>query len=275
MDAKSYPGLRASIVLIMLAQVAALAVRSYLDLTLSDLGFDAEAAKNLSYLVVPLIEIALLWPLLRSNKTLLLALLRRPQSWRRVILTGVALGAAARISGWGAIIGSTSLGWPGYATAGLGTTLNYRFECPGPLEMLLAMATSALLIPIGEEVINRGLVLGKILPRGRLQAILGSSILFAILHSPGGMFAAFLFGAGFALLVIRTGSLLPGIIAHATYNVLRLFDWVCSKFSWHPQELTPETALIGVLALVLSCLGLAIASWIVVHANTGTNKSSR
>ena len=83
-------------------------------------------------------------------------------------------------------------------------------------------AAFALLIvaPVTEEMLFRGLILrGFIRNYGPRAAIIGTAVLFAIAHiSPWQYAPIFLVGVLNAWLVIRTGSLLPAILAHMMYN---------------------------------------------------------
>ena len=74
--------------------------------------------------------------------------------------------------------------------------------------------------PIVEEIFYRGLLLRALERRtGTTWAIVLSSFVFAISHFELLPFPAlFLFGAGAAVLAVRTGRLGPGIAAHFAYN---------------------------------------------------------
>ncbi|MBN1773324.1 MAG: CPBP family intramembrane metalloprotease [Deltaproteobacteria bacterium] len=80
----------------------------------------------------------------------------------------------------------------------------------------------AVVTPIGEELIFRGILL-RWLRRsyGRLPALLGSSVLFAVAHlSLRGLLPYVLLGLAFGWVVDRSRSVLPAIGAHAAYNAV-------------------------------------------------------
>jgi len=91
---------------------------------------------------------------------------------------------------------------------------------------LLVFAQAALLAPLVEELLYRGVALGGLLrPLGPVGALLGSAVLFAAIH-PG--FAHFLpmvaLGGLFAALRLTspTGSLVGAVTAHLLHNALTL-----------------------------------------------------
>ena len=103
---------------------------------------------------------------------------------------------------------------------------------PGSVDAVLvrtALAAGA------EEIIYRGIVLALLLPRGGRAAALISTLLFALSHLvdisgfyPQNWFSALnAFGGGliFAAVRLRSGSVYPGIVAHAAYNIIEALRW--------------------------------------------------
>jgi len=89
--------------------------------------------------------------------------------------------------------------------------------------------------PICEELVFRGFLFGFLRSRcGAPLAALASSALFAVLHgySGTGLALVFVFGLVFAWIYQRSGSLLPGIVAHAAFNFVVTFQ-VVGWFSLH------------------------------------------
>lgn len=90
-----------------------------------------------------------------------------------------------------------------------------------PVALLIAIAA-----PIAEEIFFRGMLFGGL--RRRLSTIpsaLISALVFGGLHATSGISAVpvlIIFGFVLALLYERTGSLLPGMVAHALNNSLAL-----------------------------------------------------
>lgn len=84
------------------------------------------------------------------------------------------------------------------------------------------LATVGIIAPVTEELIFRGVILDGLRANYKLQtSILVSALLFAIVHvHPYLMINAFLLGLLFALIRLRTGSLLLCMIIHGLYNAL-------------------------------------------------------
>lgn len=77
-----------------------------------------------------------------------------------------------------------------------------------------------LLVPVTEELLFRGVLL-EVLPRP--IATVGSALLFALAHGLSlYLFPLFLFGFWMALLARKTGSLVPGMLLHAGFNLIPL-----------------------------------------------------
>ncbi|MDR3627260.1 MAG: type II CAAX endopeptidase family protein [Ignavibacteriaceae bacterium] len=76
------------------------------------------------------------------------------------------------------------------------------------------------LIPVLEETIFRGLILGDfLLAYSPAKAILLSSALFACIHpNPSQIINAFIIGLFLGWIFYKTGSILPGILVHAILN---------------------------------------------------------
>ena len=258
----SFPRIHAPIAALLLFQIAALFARSFLQVILTDAGYDSEVARNLSYLVVPIIEVALMWPIAMQNRQALRTLLRVPRHWFGMIVMAMLLGLAARLCGWSILISATSFGWFGFSSPGQGDGPMFWIDCPAPSALILSVLVTAALIPLGEELINRGLILGTLIKNNRSRAVVVSAGLFAVLHVPAGIPAAFCIGILLAIQTCRYQSLVPSIITHATYNLLRILDWFCLHGIWNPEQMTDNTRNIGIASLIVAALSLTIAVWL-------------
>jgi len=87
-------------------------------------------------------------------------------------------------------------------------------DIPGSVFLALIVA------PIGEEILFRGVILrGFQSVYGNLRGLLFSALLFGAVHLNLYQFmGGFLLGLFLGWLFIRTGSLVPSVIAHAVYN---------------------------------------------------------
>ena len=93
------------------------------------------------------------------------------------------------------------------------------FEDASDTSLALLAFSVAILTPFAEELLFRGFILGMLLKRySDTQSIVISSLIFAIAHEPIAMVLAFGGGLLYGWLRVRTGSILPGMIAHAIWN---------------------------------------------------------
>ena len=86
----------------------------------------------------------------------------------------------------------------------------------------LELLGSALVTPVLEELLHRGVVFGRLRRRMNMwSAVIISAFVFAVLHFNIVQFVyAFLLGVVFALFVEKTGKLYPAVIAHIVANAI-------------------------------------------------------
>jgi len=99
------------------------------------------------------------------------------------------------------------------------------------LAIVSGFVIAAVLAPVFEELVFRGFLFGFLRSRsGAWPAALLSSGIFAAVHgySGEGLVIVFLYGLVFAWLYHRSGSLLPGIVAHGVFN----FVVTCQVVGW-------------------------------------------
>lgn len=93
----------------------------------------------------------------------------------------------------------------------------------GAGSLVLLLMAGALLTPLGEEVLFRGVVANALDRYGRWVGVIGSATIFAVAHGPSVILLdAFMVGILAGILLRRTGSLWPGVTLHASYNGLHL-----------------------------------------------------
>ena len=93
----------------------------------------------------------------------------------------------------------------------------------GGMAFFLSLIISAVLAPVVEETAFRGMFYtGLRTKMGVLEAALVSGAVFSIIHPtlPGGFLPILALGTVFAIVREKTGSLLPGMIAHGINNAL-------------------------------------------------------
>jgi uncharacterized protein len=197
-------------------------------------------------------ETALLVPTL-----LVLALLRI--SWREGLglrLPGartLALAVAAGLAFWIASLGLFALQaavWPlppEYLEAF--RRLHAALRPSGPLDAAYSLAAIAFAPAICEELLFRGALLPALHRAfGAGLAVAASAFLFAVIHLDlyRFLFAAAV-GVGLGLLRLRTGSVLPPLIAHALLNAA---TFVAAPFVDDPQGSSDPEPWLGALLLL-------------------------
>lgn len=117
---------------------------------------------------------------------------------------------------------------------------------------------AAVIAPVTEEFLFRGMIQDGLQLTYRTQiAVLTSAILFGLVHGlPWLILNAFLLGLFFSWLKLKTGSLGPGILAHAVYNAI---PFVLTKgFDIEISGLTSIEGTTAFQPLWLDLLGLAL-----------------
>ncbi|GLU49908.1 CPBP family intramembrane glutamic endopeptidase [Nocardiopsis ansamitocini] len=87
--------------------------------------------------------------------------------------------------------------------------------------LVLMMLTLAVITPIGEEFLFRGVVTTVLLRYGALVGVVGSAVVFALMHGVNVVFpSALIVGLITAELYRRSGSVWPGVVVHAVNNAI-------------------------------------------------------
>ena len=267
--------IRAPILAILLIELFSLIARSYLQVELIKIGQPTALAKNLSYLVVPVIWASMMFPIFKQHRHFLSQRFKLANLTLRTIAIGVLVGILLRIAGWGQLIGFSALGI--YRNDDPNAIIGplFSFSCPPIETILVTLLVMTLLTPVIEEVINRGFLLYSFLRKGRLIAIVLSSVLFAVFHTQASIPSAFIAGLFLAVFALNSGSLWAPIAAHATHNGLVTLDWICLQVQWSPSETTLKLVGIGVSALLIGILSLVACSRLVSRECVGTDKLSQ
>jgi len=141
--------------------------------------------------------------------------LRPPASWRRALSLALAILIALLIAE--ALLESLL-----HATREQGLEPP-RWEPDRAVPFALNAAVVVVVAPIVEELTFRGVGFALLGRFGSVLAVVGTSVAFAAAHGLVNGFAAlFLFGLAVALLRLRTGSIYPGMLMHASFNALAL-----------------------------------------------------
>jgi membrane protease YdiL (CAAX protease family) len=229
-------------------------------------------------------------PLLMASELLLivpallaLLLLPRPVAASLALyrVDGRTLAAAActGIALWAASLGLLevqSLAWPP-SEAFLETfrQLHAALKPKNALDAAFSVAAIAIVPATCEEILFRGAVLPALVrPLGATGAVLTSALMFGLIHlDPVGDVSAFtripfaiLVGVGLGLLRLRTGSLIPPILAHGIMNTIT-FGTVA--FTGVEMETQAPDAALGAAMLAG---GLVLTAIALRHARTSIDQ---
>jgi membrane protease YdiL (CAAX protease family) len=263
------PTFPVSVIAIILFQVAALFARSMLDLSLRARGMDPDVANDLSYLIVPPILLVLMFPYLRMCRDSLCELFSPSRLSARVVVLSIILGLVLRLTYWASLtlLIGTGLIKNDDPNAITGPILG--FECPTLLVLLLSLGVTSSMIPLIEEVINRGYILHALLQKGTVFAIVVSATAFAAMHKPGTYLVAFLIGLILATQTLNYRALWGPIVTHATFNALAIIDWDCFRIVWNPPANDPVFTNVVWASLPIAIAGVIVSLFLVSKKAAG------
>jgi membrane protease YdiL (CAAX protease family) len=254
----------AALLALLLFGTLALLFHAYLRIRLQNAGVVAGHAYNLSYLVVPPIALAPLPLILRGQAGVFRHLFDPRRISLRLAIGAVALGILLRIIFWAMLVVRAAFGLGPDSSTAVSIGPAFTFDCP-PLQILgVGLLVMAVLVPLTEEIIHRGVVQSAFVRRGPFVAIGLSTLLFAVFHQASGYVFVFLTGIVLGILLWRTQTLWATLITHGTYNGLIQFDWICLNSRWQPASQDLPLLQAGTIALVVglgACAGIMALLW--------------
>jgi len=256
-------------VAVILALTAALFARSYLQIFLRESVYDKPYAADLSYVVVPPILALLLFPVLKQNSLEIRRQFAVAKLNGQLILSAFALGVLLRLSWWSQLAAGVSLGIYRADDPNFIVGPAFIFQCPPVHVLATGIVVMAILVPIIEEVVHRGLVQSALHRFGPWIAITGSSIVFTVFHPPGSWGFVILAGVVFGTQYWITRSLWSSLITHVTINLMIQFDWRCMKGHWTPPANDLPLVVPGTVALLLLVVFVASVVAILRHMHRG------
>ena len=247
---------RTTIVAILVATVAALIARAWLQLRIVAEGVAPQTAADLSYFVVPVVMVILLFPLWRAERSRLSSLFKRSALNLRLVVTAILVGILLRLLWWGQLVFGISFGLYGSSDPLAITGPVFSFQCPSPELVVLSLIVMSVLTPLIEEVTHRGYFLAALQGRGVLQAVVISALIFAVFHRLASIPFTFFAGVVFAVQYLHSRSLWPSLISHCTVNTLILLDWWCLSGHWNPgsEDIPLWLPAVASALLILACL---------------------
>ncbi|KHE73198.1 CPBP family intramembrane glutamic endopeptidase [Halobacillus sp. BBL2006] len=176
--------------------------------------------------------------------------------WMRILafVPIVKLTAAAMllVLGMGILLSSPSLNEIPIADARLQQQLQLL-----PTNLILKFMMVVIIAPIVEELFFRGMMLNKFtLKHGALKGILGTSVLFTMVH-PLSFFSAFLMSIFLSIVYLKTRKMYVPIIVHAFGNLIVLLNQHLLSpllFSGEQTESLPEKAELLAMSIIATAL---------------------
>ena len=246
----------AALLALLLFGALALFCHAYLRIRLQNAGISPEHAYNLSYLVVPPIALAPVPVILRGQTETFKKLFDPRRLDLRLVLGAIALGVLLRVIFWAKIVGRGALGIGLDPSLSDGFGPTFSFDCPSLLVLALGFLVMAILVPITEEILHRGVLQSAFVSRGPIVAIGLSALLFALFHQPSSYAWGFLIGIIVGMQFWRTQTLLATIITHGTYNGLAQIDWICLNSRWQPAPQDLPLVQLGMTAVFVGLIAL-------------------
>ncbi|MDH3492049.1 MAG: CPBP family intramembrane metalloprotease [Acidobacteriota bacterium] len=170
--------------------------------------------------------------------------------WKPVPATTAILSVAVGITGWGIAAGIFVLS---ENVLGEGPVTQALIPQTVP-DLLWILFFAALLPGFCEESLFRGAIQGILRRNGKARAVVITALLFAVFHvSPWSFVPALFLGIVFGVLVVRTGSTVPAILAHIANNATAF----TVSYLYHDQPETRTYLLMAGLAAA-SCIFLPL-----------------
>ena len=120
-------------------------------------------------------------------------------------------------------------------------------------EALLLLITSVLIPAFFEELLFRGAVLSALLPYGKTVAVVGSAMLFGVMHQNADqLLYTSLAGVVLGVLVVRSGSIWASVLVHLFNNLFAVVE----KILYERMTSSMAVRLFGVLEMFVIGLGV-------------------
>ena len=260
------------VILVLLATTLALFGRAWLQLQLQDGGWERRVASDLSFLVVPPTMMLFLYPVLSRDRGFLVRQFLPQDLTLKVVAGAVLIALLFRTAWWGQLVARVSFGWQQSQASSSLPGPFISFNCPEPELMFLGILVTSVLVPVVEEVTNRGYVQASLHARGPVFSILVASLVFMVFHLYQGWMFAFAGGLVLGSLYRVTGSLWAPVICHSVINLTPQFTWRCLNPSWNPDPLSIPLWLPGLVGTL--AFSLAVATIIVLTLALGGRRGT-
>lgn len=190
--------------------------------------------------------------------------LKLPTVTPLLILGGLAvITAAAYVNAWFCAV-------IGYEISA--ETLLYQ-DYDNPSVVIMYM-TTAIAPAFAEEFLFRGVIYGNLRPFGKTQAILISSVLFALMHQNiGQTFYTFVGGVAMAIMYELTGSIWCSVLFHLFNNEIAVITEVL-YYGRFGEAVAPWIALWDAVLLVFGCVSILFLVFYYKRKDKGSKENT-
>ena len=149
-----------------------------------------------------------------------------------------------------------------FSVFGLENTISFTEDTATPIENILSIIAVAVVPPLTEEFVFRGIILGKLRKYGDGFAVLMSSVLFGMIHENIVQIPfAFIVGLAAAFVTVKCESILPAMFIHFVVNFRSvLFDILKSNKVMEENALNVIYVLFLLVVFVLAIISAAVLS---------------
>ncbi|HQC55055.1 MAG TPA: type II CAAX endopeptidase family protein [Clostridia bacterium] len=126
----------------------------------------------------------------------------------------------------------------------------------GPVVAIFSVIIIGILPSIVEEVFFRGVVLSPLKNKGKVYAILVSSLIFSLAHmNLAQLVHQFIVGIVLAYIVLESDNIWYAVVVHLTNNIIALF---ISNFTWYENlaDMSKSSIISMVIMMVVGCVVL-------------------
>lgn len=142
-----------------------------------------------------------------------------------------------------------------------------------PVKVMVSFIAIAVVPAVCEEFLFRGCVLSNLLPYGKTTALIGSALLFALMHGNfAQLFYTFVAGLVLGAVYIETGSIWTSTFIHLFNNFYSLIQQVVYERGGESEEIN---IILFLLDVMIPIAGLAIAAWLICKkAKSGKHEAA-
>ena len=248
---RNFTPARHHVIAVLVALTAFLIGRSWLQVVFREKGLETLHAADLSYLIAWPLLLFMLLPVLRENSDGLRRCFDLSGLTLRLVLNAVAIGMLIRLAWWCQLIAGISFGIYSNDDVSAIVGPQLAFQCPQWSIVALGVLVMAILVPVTEELINRGFVQSALHCYGPPAAIVGSTVIFTIFHPPSSWVFVAIAGVILGTQFWITKSLWSSLTTHATINALIQLDWRCLRGQWNPASSDLPLAIPGTVTVLM------------------------